>query len=86
MPLYTYVVSYKDETYIIQARRSNPSGFADWFTGLPTTALTPAERKELSATQLYGVFDAIPERVHAWRKHLVIGGSKMTVVAVQTAR
>jgi hypothetical protein len=84
MPLYTYVVSFRDETYVVQARRSNSSGFGDWFSGLPAAALTPAERKELTAGQLYGVFDEIPNSVHAWRKRLTIGGSQMIVTAIQT--
>jgi hypothetical protein len=84
MPLYTYVVAYKDATYVSQARRSNFTGFGDWASGLPKTALSPSTRKEL-AGKMYGGFEAMPNRVGVWRKTINIAGSEMVVLAIHTA-
>lgn len=84
MPLYTYVVAYKDATYVSQARRSNVRGFGDWTNELPKTALSPSARKEL-AEKMYGGFEVVSNRVNLWRRAMVIDGSEMVVFAIRTA-
>jgi len=84
MPLYTYVVSYNGETHVSQARRSNPTGFADWVADLPKAALSAAARKEL-ASKIYGGFEAIPNRSRVWRRTVTVAGTEMVIVAIQTA-
>jgi len=77
MPLYTYVVSYNGESYVTQARRSNPKGFPDWVDALP-----PEIRGGLNPYD--GAFDAIPNRENLWRKTLAVGGSDLVVLVIQT--
>ena len=51
MPLYTYVVTYKGDTYVAQDKKSNFKGFvSSWTSDLPLGALkglTPSLAKEL---------------------------------------
>lgn len=77
MPLFTYVVAYKGESYIAQTRRSNPKGFPDWMEALP---------KELrnNINPYGGSFEPMPNRQHVWRKSLTVGDHELTIVAVQT--
>jgi hypothetical protein len=83
MPLFTYVASWKGTTYVSQARRSNFHGFGDWANELPKGAASPAHRKEIMK-HMYGGFEAIPNRTHAWQKKFVVDGAEFVVVAVQT--
>jgi hypothetical protein len=85
MPLYTYVTTYKGATYVAQGRHSNFKGFATWIADIPDKALpelTPALRKQLNPYQ--GDFDPLPNQERVWRKSLMVGGSELTVVAVET--
>ena len=63
MPLFTYLVSYKGDTYVTQARRSNFRGFGDWASIPPKELpqLTPKLRKELGQGR-YGGFDEVPNQ------------------------
>lgn len=83
MPLYTYVVSYQGKAHVSQARRSNYQGFGDWVADLPRGFLTEPQKKEV-VRQMYAGFEAIPNRVHAWRKEFPLGSSALIVVAVET--
>jgi hypothetical protein len=85
MPLYTYVTTYKGASYVTQGRGSNFKGFPIWLAEMPATALpglTPALRKELNPYQ--GDFEPVPNREHVWRKSLLVGGSELTVIVVET--
>ena len=78
MPLYTYVTIYKGASHTVQARRSNPSGFADWLEAMPATL-----RKQVCSP--YAGFEPIPNRRKAWMRREIIEGSELIVIAVQTA-
>jgi hypothetical protein len=85
VPLYTYLTTYKGASYVAQARRSNFRGFPDWIAEMPANALpglTLALRKELNPYD--GTFEEVPNRQHVWQKKLMIGGSELVVVVVQT--
>jgi hypothetical protein len=84
MPLYTYVTCYRGATYIAQKRRSNFKGWPDWATDLPDDAFPPALRQELSHKVYEGSFDAVPNRMRVWRKALILSGSELVVVAIET--
>ena len=81
MPFYTYIVSYKGQTYVSQARHSNFRGWIEW-ADIPT--LNPALQRELGEKAYRGEFSEVPNRKHVWRKSLEVGGSELVVFAVQT--
>ena len=78
MPLYTHVIAYKGETYIAQARRSNPKGFPDWIEALP-----PSLRKKV-LDPYHGAFEAVPNRHGVWQRRLTVDGTELIVTVVQT--
>ena len=39
MPLYTYIVTYKGSSYVVQDRKSNFKGFVSSWTDIPANAL-----------------------------------------------
>ena len=88
MPLYTYVVTYKGDTYVAQDKKSNFKGFiSSWTRDMPAgamKALTPSLTKELQNAAYYGEFPSVPGRKNVWRKSFLLGGSEFVVVAVQT--
>ena len=90
MPLFTYVVTYKDATYVAQGSHSNFTGFAStWASNIPQGALpglTPPLCKQLIAKAYEATFAPVPNSSHVWRKSVDLGGSALTVVAVQTQR
>jgi hypothetical protein len=90
MPLFTYIVSYKGASHVVQGSHSNFTGFAmTWATGVPETslpALTPVLRKELKAKAYGGTFVAAEGVKHVWKKTLKIGNADLVVHAVQTER
>lgn len=90
MPLFTYIVSYKNSSYVAQGSRSNFTGFAmTWAANIPETelpALTPVLRRELVQKAYQGSFMAVPKAKHVWRKLFEVGGSELLVCAVQTER
>jgi len=83
MPLYTCVASWKGATYVNQARRSNFQGFGDWATELPKNVASPSQTEEITR-HMYGGFEAIPNRTHAWRKSFIVDGADFIVIVVQT--
>ena len=90
MPLFTYIVSYKGESYVAQGSHSNFTGFAmTWASKIPATELptiTPALRKELVGKAYGGTFVAVGNVKNVWRKSLELGNSELVVHAVQTER
>jgi len=83
MPLYTYIASYKGATHVSQKQSSNFQGFGHWAIELPKDVLPPDVRRQVMG-KMYGGFEPIPNRIHAWQKTFEIDGSAFTVVAVQT--
>jgi hypothetical protein len=85
MPLFTYIVSFKGDTYVTQARRSNFRGFGDWANIPPKELpqLTPKLRKELDKS-MYGGFEEVPNQKRVWRNTILLNGSDLVVYAVQT--
>ena len=90
MPLFTYVVSYRDDAHVAQGSHSNFTGFAmTWAASIPASALrtlTPVLRKELERRAYEGSFESVSGMTHVWRKNLEIGGARLTIHAVQTER
>lgn len=90
MPLFTYIVSYKGSSYVAQDSHSNFTGFAmSWAANIPEselTVLTPVLRKELIRKAYGGTFAPVPSMKHVWRKSIEVGGSELSVHAVQTER
>ena len=77
MPLYTYVLHYKGETYVTQRRRSNFQGFADWLEGLPASV-----RKGIKHP--YAGFEPVPNRQRVWQRSLMVDDRELVVTAVQS--
>jgi hypothetical protein len=90
MPLFTYVVSYRDNSHVAQGSHSNFNGFAmTWAASIPASALralTPVLRKELARRAYEGAFENVSGMTHVWKKSIDIGGARLTVHAVQTER
>ena len=88
MPLYTYVVIFEKDSCVVQGRHSNFKGFvSSWSAELPENAmksLTPTLRRELSQKAYSGDFAAVPNRSNVWKKTIELGGSPLTVYAIQT--
>jgi hypothetical protein len=88
MPLYSYVVTYKNGIHIAQGSHSNFKGFVStWATNIPPSSLpemTPSRRSELKQKAYLGEFVAAPNMKNVWRKTIDIDGSSLTVIAVQT--
>jgi len=84
MPLYTYVTTYRGASYVAQARRSNPHGFGDWIRERPRSSLPDLDLSALSAGDLYGPMDTVPNKQRVWTKTLMVDGSELVVIAVQT--
>ncbi len=78
MPLYTYVTVYKGASYTVQARRSNPWGFADWLEALPGPLRKQVRRP-------FSGFEPIPNRQKAWKKQETVDGDELIVIAIETA-
>lgn len=90
MPLYTYIVTYKGATHMAQDSHSNFIGFVrTWADGIPASALpslTPVLRKLLLQRAYEGTFVQQTGATHVWKKSLELGGSELTVFAIQTER
>jgi hypothetical protein len=88
MPLYTYVASFKGNSYVVQGSYSNFKGFVSaWSGALPDNALpglTAALRKDLNAKAYRGEFLELPNRKHVWRKTIDLDGEEFVVHAIQT--
>jgi len=87
MPLYTYIVSFKGETYASQDSYSNFKGFIASWCNIPVGAihsLTPHLRKELAGKAYGGEFAEVPNRKHVWKKTIDLGGDDFVVYAIQT--
>ncbi|NJL10635.1 MAG: hypothetical protein HC908_12010 [Calothrix sp. SM1_7_51] len=88
MPLYTYIVSYKGDTYIAQDKKSNFKGFvSSWTSEIPSGALkslTPNLAKELHKIAYSGDFTPVSGRTNIWRKTILLDDSEFVVIAVQT--
>jgi hypothetical protein len=88
MPLYTYILVYKGQSYVAQGRHSNFRGFvSSWTSELPSNALpglTPNLQKELGEKAYRGAFDEVSNRKHVWTKAIEVGDSEFRVYAVQT--
>lgn len=90
MPLYTYIVSYRDDSHVAQGSHSNFTGFAmTWAGSIPSSAmrsLSPALRKELVKRAYEGAFEPVSGVTHVWTKSIELGGARLTVHVVQTER
>jgi len=88
MPLYTYIVTYNDSSYIGQGSHSNYCGFiSDWCTNLPNTALNGFNsnlKKELERVAYQGAFDPVPNRKNVWKKTIDLNGKPFIIYAVET--
>ncbi len=85
MPLYTYVATYRGASYVSQARRSNPHGSGDWIIDKPRSALPELNVSALSASDLYGPMNTLANKRSVWTKTILVDGSELVVIAVQTA-
>ena len=87
MPLYTYVVAFKGQTFATQGSYSNFKGFVTAWADLPAGALpslTPSLKKELAQKAYRSDFLEVPNRKHLWRKSIDLSGEEFVVYAVQT--
>ncbi len=82
MPLYTYVITFKGDTYISQSSHSNFRGFISWADAIPNMA--PTVKKELSQKAHQGEFSPLANKKHVWRKSIEIGDEALVVHAIQT--
>lgn len=88
MPLYTYMVAYKGETYVSQLSRSNFKGFVSelidaippsTFSGIDTRA-----KKEMTKI-CYGLI-LRPNQTNVWEASGDVLGEKFRVFAVETVK
>jgi hypothetical protein len=90
MPLYTYIVSFNNSTYVGQGRHSNFRGFvSSWTAEIPPNALKGLNQglmKQLAATAYRGEFVAVPNRERVWTKVIDLDGSEFVIYAVETKR
>lgn len=87
MPLYTYVIAFKGETFVAQGSYSNFRGFVSAWADLPTgviSSLTPALKNELAKKAYQSDFLEVPNRRHLWRKAIDLSGEEFVVYAIQT--
>lgn len=88
MPLYTYVVTYNDSSYVGQGRHSNFRGFINaWCDEMPVNALkgfNPALKKQLAQLACRGPFDLVPNRKNVWQKTIDLNGKEFSVYAIET--
>jgi hypothetical protein len=88
MPLYTYIVNYKGDTYVGQDKKSNFKGFvSSWTSEIPSSALkslTPKLSQELKKLAYSEDFIPVPGRTNVWRKTILLDDSEFVVIAVQT--
>ncbi|NJL79789.1 MAG: hypothetical protein HC836_11165 [Richelia sp. RM2_1_2] len=88
MPLYTYIVTYRGDTYITQDKKSNFKGFvSSWTSEIPPgvlTSLTPNLLKELQKLAYSSDFTPISGRTNVWRKTILLNDDQFVVIAVQT--
>lgn len=87
MPLYTYVATYKGESFVAQGQHSNYVGFASTWAALPAAALAglpQVARKALARDAYRTDFSAVPNRTHVWTKTMQIDEFPMVVYAIQT--
>lgn len=82
MPLYTYVIAFKGNTYISQSSHSNFRGFISWVEAIPN--ITPATKKGLSQKAHQGEFTPVAHKKHVWRKSIELADDALVVLAIQT--
>lgn len=88
MPLYTYVVSFKGASHVVQSRRSNFRGSGDWSKPLidgVACGLTPSERNELAQHMYSAAFEPVAAVRDTWKAAVRLSGGVVTVYAVRTA-
>jgi hypothetical protein len=75
-------------THVAQGSHSKFTGFvATWASNIPQDVfpgLTPPLYKKLVAKAYEGAFSPVSGAKHVWRKSIDLGGTALTVVAVQT--
>jgi len=88
MPLYTYIVSFNNSTYVGQGRHSNFRGFVTaWCNELPVNALTgfsTSLKKELASKAYHGEFIEVSNRTNVWKKVIELDGREFVIHAVET--
>jgi len=88
MPLYTYVLSFREATYVVQDRRSNYHGSAyALIAAVPDHALpglTDQLRREAGDKALRSRWDALPNRAKVWRTSFDLGSKTFEMLAIQT--
>jgi hypothetical protein len=88
MPLYTYIVNFKSESYVVQGRSSNFTVFFDALTRDVPIRLFPhlvsALKSDSCREIVYGQFIEVPNRRNVWCKKIDVDGSVLTVYVVQT--
>lgn len=87
MPLYTYIVSFNNSTYVGQGRHSNFQGFITaWCSELPENALagfSASLKKQLASKAYHGEFVAVPNRMNVWKKVVDLDGKEFVIHAVE---
>jgi hypothetical protein len=88
MPLYTYIVSFNNSTYVGQGRHSNFRGFVTaWCSEMPDNALngfSASLKKQLAEKAYHGEFAPVPNRINVWKKVIDLGGKEFVIHAVET--
>jgi hypothetical protein len=89
MPLYTYIVNFKSESYVAQGRFSNVTGFfGTLMRDVPERSfpmLASALKYDICKEIAYGQFVEVPNRRNVWCKKVDVNGSVLTVYAVYTS-
>jgi hypothetical protein len=89
MPLFTYVLTFKSDVYVVQGSHSNFTGFYKTWTDLPKNALpalSNSGRRDLAQMSFKKDFSEVPNQKHVWKKTFKIDGEDFNVFAIQTER
>jgi hypothetical protein len=80
MPLYTFVMNYKDETAVVQDRNLN---FRGWLPDVGARAFPNLSKHQMQSLW-HAHFEPIQHLSHAWRGHVEMDGAPLTIQVVET--
>ncbi len=88
MPLYTYVIVYKDETYVSQLSRSNFKGFVgELINSIPASAFGGIDsRTRAEITKVCYGLNAKSNQANVWEASGEVLGNIVRVFAVETVK
>jgi hypothetical protein len=85
MPLYTYIISYKGNSHVLQQQKgSNFQGNWSWISEIPEAIFPRSKSNDLATKIMRSQFAQVLNRKNVWSKAVEIDGEQFTVFAIQT--